>query len=335
MLGLLGNPRDSYDEKCREPTNPRIAGLVTVKDVGPFRARGLRPAVDSLAAVMADINAQQPAVFAALGTAGMLCARFVRGSTSAISNHSWGTAIDLTLDGVLDARGDGRVQQGLTQIAPIFNAHQWYWGAGFPIEDGMHFEASDQLMRKWHADGLLGAAGGPAPPAAAPPVLLSLGDRGPEVAALQHALNTRTSAGLVEDGDYGKLTHAAVMAFQAAEGLTVDGTAGLADPGAGSASPDRMAGRAHAACAGAGKLLQTPLPGRRQGDGGTTCVAIRRRGSDDRPPGRAPGRAHPSVPDRGHGRPAAAAVRGRQLARLARGARWRPAAAGPHRGSRA
>ena len=76
----------------------------------------------------------------------MLCARLVRGSTSASSNHSWGTAIDLTLDGVLDQRGDGRVQVGLTRIAPIFNRHSWFWGAGFRTEDGMHFEASDELL---------------------------------------------------------------------------------------------------------------------------------------------------------------------------------------------
>jgi hypothetical protein len=78
----------------------------------------------------------------------MLCARFVRGSTTAISNHAWGTAIDLTLDGVLDRRGDGRVQVGLTRIAPIFNRHSWFWGAGFRTEDAMHFEGSDELIRR-------------------------------------------------------------------------------------------------------------------------------------------------------------------------------------------
>jgi D-alanyl-D-alanine dipeptidase len=52
---------------------------------------------------MADIAKEQPAVYAGLGSAGMLCCRLVRGSTTAISNHSWGTAIDLTLNGVLDS----------------------------------------------------------------------------------------------------------------------------------------------------------------------------------------------------------------------------------------
>jgi D-alanyl-D-alanine dipeptidase len=67
----------------------------------------------------------------------MLCARFVRGSTTTISNHSWGTAIDLTLDGVLDRRGDGRVQVGLTRIAPIFKSAQLVLGRRLP-DRGRH-----------------------------------------------------------------------------------------------------------------------------------------------------------------------------------------------------
>lgn len=114
MLALLGNPRDSYDQECREITNPRLAELMTTDRAGPLHVRGLRPAVESLKQVVADIKNEVPAVFDALGTAGMFCARLVRGSQTSISNHSWGTAIDLTLDGVLDERGDNRVQVGLT-----------------------------------------------------------------------------------------------------------------------------------------------------------------------------------------------------------------------------
>jgi hypothetical protein len=107
------------------------------------------PPVLSLKTVMADISNEQPAVYQALGTAGMLCCRLMRGSTTAISNHSWGTAIDLTLDGVLDAYGDDVVQYGLALISPIFNRHGWYWGAAFRKEDGMHFEGSQSLIDQW------------------------------------------------------------------------------------------------------------------------------------------------------------------------------------------
>jgi len=222
MLSLLGNPRESYDQSCRDITNPRLAGLVAIRPLGPFRARGLRPALDSLAQVLADVRAAEPEIHAALGSAGMLCARLVRGSASAISNHSWGTAIDLTLDGVLDAPGNDLVQQGLAAIAPIFNRHGWFWGAGFGREDAMHFECGDALVRRWHRQGLFGPAGPP------PAQVLSLGDRGPEVRRLQQALNERAGARLKVDGDFGRATQAAVMAFQAARNLETTGAAGPA-----------------------------------------------------------------------------------------------------------
>jgi len=220
MLALLGTPRGSYDQECRSVTNPDLAALMVYQTVGPLKVRGLAPAVASLRIVLEAIAAREPDVYAGLGHAGMLCVRHVRGSSTSISNHSWGTAIDLTLNGVLDRRGDGLVQEGLTRIAPIFNEHGWYWGAGFRTEDAMHFECSDDLIRQWHADGRLGAG------RAAPLVVLSLGDRGPEVRRLQARLN-RLGAELVEDGEFGRATCAAVMAFQAAEGLAVDGVVGL------------------------------------------------------------------------------------------------------------
>ncbi len=219
MLSLLGSPRGTYDDTCREVTDPRMRDLIVVDDVGPFRARGLAPAIEALKAIFADIRREEREVHAGLGTAGMLCARLVRGSTSSISNHSWGTAVDLTLDGVLDRRGDGRVEVGLARIAPIFNRHLWFWGAGFRTEDGMHFEASDELIRQWHREGRLG------PVAPVPVPVLSFGDRGPEVVALQRRLN-QLQAGLAVDGIFGTGTRAAVVAFQARSGLVPDGVVG-------------------------------------------------------------------------------------------------------------
>ncbi len=220
MLALLGNPRSDFDASCREVTNPALKALMAIDSVGPFRVQGLRPAVASLKTILAEVAAKVPDVNAGIGTAGMLCARLVRGSDNAISNHSWGTAIDLTLDGILDTRGDNQVQEGLTRIAPIFNAHGWFWGAGFRTEDAMHFEAGDDLIRTWHAQGQLGG-----PPRPAPEKLLTLGDRGPDVVRLQHLLNT-LGADVAEDGVFGTGTRAAVMAFQGAHGVRPDGVVG-------------------------------------------------------------------------------------------------------------
>src|SRR5262249_3007559 len=84
LLSALGNPRGDYDDTCREVTHPGMRALIATRDVGPFRARGLVPALDALTAIFAEIKREDGEVFAALGTAGMLCARFVRGSTSAL-----------------------------------------------------------------------------------------------------------------------------------------------------------------------------------------------------------------------------------------------------------
>ena len=97
MLTLLGQPRPTYNQHCQPVTYARLKTMIVARDLGPFRVNGLRPAVDSLVRIIADIKTARPLVHQALGTVGMLCARNQRGSTTAISNHSWGTAIDLTL----------------------------------------------------------------------------------------------------------------------------------------------------------------------------------------------------------------------------------------------
>lgn len=215
MLATLGNPRSSYDQECRPVTLPSLKARMVTKDVGPFRVTGLDNAVASLKAVMADIKSEQQEVYDKLSTAGMLCCRFVRDSTTSISNHSWGTAIDLKIDGVLDTRGDKKVQRGLTLIAPIFNRHKWFWGAGFPTEDGMHFEISRQLLPT--------IAGAPA--VTIDDNVVSVGERGALVADLQRKLN-KAGEKLDVDGIFGGDTLAAVRAFQARNGLVPDGVVG-------------------------------------------------------------------------------------------------------------
>jgi hypothetical protein len=225
MLKVFGSPRGDFSEKCQPVTNERLRSLIVTEDVGPFRATGLRPAVRRLRDILLDVRSAEPDIHSRLGTAGMLCARFVRGSTSAISNHSWGTAIDLTIDGVLDGRGDNRTQQGLLQIFKHFNKHGFFWGVAFPTEDAMHFEASDDLIHEWQAKGEFGDA--PAP-TTEPDSLLEFGDRGAEVAALQEMLSKVLGISIKADGIFGPATRAAVMDFQSrTAGLTVDGVVGM------------------------------------------------------------------------------------------------------------
>ena len=224
-LSLLGTPC-RRGTNCQHINNPNLAAAMTTERVGPIRVTGHELAIESLSEIMSDIQAREPEVHDVIGTAGMLCCRLVRGSNSSFSNHSWGMAVDLKIDGKLDSVNDDRVLLGLAKIAPIFNEHMWFWGAGFSREDGMHFEVSEQLLRKWHAEGKLPRG------RRVPDCVLSSGDRGNEVRELQKLLNEKMGTDLETDGIYGPMTEAAVMAFQAenddADGnnLQVDGVVG-------------------------------------------------------------------------------------------------------------
>lgn len=152
---LIGEPRSSYGQDCQPVTNTRMVERLETRQVAGFRVTMLRPALDSFAAVIARLQAEEPEIYAALGTAGALCARYVRGSSSVVSSHAWGLAVDLTLTGDLDRMGDGATQFGLVVLAEFFNDAGWYWGAGYGREDSMHFEVGEGLLRQWVAEGAL------------------------------------------------------------------------------------------------------------------------------------------------------------------------------------
>lgn len=154
METLLGRPRRSFTSECQPITNPALRKRIITDDIGPFNVTGFDLAVRDLKTlIFPEIAKKHPKL--KLSSAGMLCCRLVRGSLTSISNHAWGTAIDLKVDGVLDEYGNGKVQYGLTLIAPIFNKHGWYWGAHFRKEDGMHFDVSYTKIQKWKTAGLL------------------------------------------------------------------------------------------------------------------------------------------------------------------------------------
>ena len=76
-------------------------------DVGLFKMTGLGQAVDALKRIFAEVQAQEPALYAALGTARMLRCRGIRTTDGSISpyfsSHAWGTAVDLKITGQLDS----------------------------------------------------------------------------------------------------------------------------------------------------------------------------------------------------------------------------------------
>jgi hypothetical protein len=152
---ILGEPRDAYSQDCQPVTNKRMITLLETRQVAGFKLTMIRPALDSLQAVMDRLKKEEPDIYSAIGTAGALCARFVRGSSRTVSSHAWAAAVDLTMKKKLDQMGDGSTQFGLVVLAEFFNDAGWYWGAGYGREDSMHFEVGEELLRKWVAEGRL------------------------------------------------------------------------------------------------------------------------------------------------------------------------------------
>lgn len=70
--------------------------------------------------------------------------RFIRGSKTVLSNHSWGTAFDINVQwNMLGTRPALKGQLGsVRELVEIAVEHGFYWGGWFGQRpDGMHFEA--------------------------------------------------------------------------------------------------------------------------------------------------------------------------------------------------
>jgi hypothetical protein len=149
MLEVFGIPGQKTQD-CSPATGTFKKRVVTRVDVGPFKVSGLDIAVQSLKAVFAEAEEQIPNVVAAVKSDGMLCVRHKRGNPDSFSNHSWGTAIDLFFGADAVPMGSPHTQRGCLQLAPFFNKHGWYWGAGFSGKsvDSMHFELAEETIRK-------------------------------------------------------------------------------------------------------------------------------------------------------------------------------------------
>lgn len=77
-----------------------------------------------------------------LSFAGAFYPRYVRGSRTNLSNHSWGTAFDVNVaqNGLNKIPALVGQKGSLREIVPIANEFGFYWGGHFTRKDGMHFE---------------------------------------------------------------------------------------------------------------------------------------------------------------------------------------------------
>jgi D-alanyl-D-alanine carboxypeptidase len=147
MLQLFGVPGERTDD-CSPATGAFKKRILSRVDVGPFKVSGLDIAVKSLKAAFDEAEEQIPNVVAVVKNDGMLCVRHKRNNPNSFSNHSWGTAIDLFFGTQVVPQGTPKTHRGVLQLAPFFNKHGWYWGAGFSGKsvDSMHFELAEETI---------------------------------------------------------------------------------------------------------------------------------------------------------------------------------------------
>lgn len=150
QVRLFGKPPLKLTVNCNNANKAPRLQIVT-QDVGPFRLTGDKRFLHVLKAVFAQYKVKHPEAYADLTTAGCFCVRLVRGSKSQPSNHCWATASDFGFGGAVDPRGDGLCYQGMLDLYAIAKHHGLFWGASFGVTDPMHFEASEELLRKWES----------------------------------------------------------------------------------------------------------------------------------------------------------------------------------------
>lgn len=210
---LIGLPRGDIDHEWREASDHAfIAQLASVTFAGR-QTMALRP----FAALLAQIETEMPDdLMARLSHSGVMQCRLARGTDHVMSNHAWGIAIDLKLDG--ETMPD--VDRDVLRLAEVMAAHGLVWGLAYGAANALHFEASAAMVRDWAARGIVrGCEGAFDPP-------LGPGDRGPEVRAIQRGLNgLRDPQDVDVDGIFGPSTQTAVIDAEVRLGLPVTGRA--------------------------------------------------------------------------------------------------------------
>jgi hypothetical protein len=154
MISLLGSPRMPLTTVGQNERASDLVkrNLVTERMSPLFRLQGLTPAIADLKTVLAQAFAAEPNLASVLSTEGMLSVRMRKptdGSVSThISNHAWGTAVDFKIVGFDAPANTGpTVPRFIAILIPLLNAAGWYSGVGF--HDTMHFEVSEERIRKW------------------------------------------------------------------------------------------------------------------------------------------------------------------------------------------
>jgi hypothetical protein len=158
MISILGSPSIPLTTDCQNgKASTKVKSLQETRQItAVFKLTGIKPALDSVQTVLANVFAANPGLEAVLSTEGMLCVRRRKPTSGAVSkklsNHSWGTAVDFKIVG-FDAPGNTKqnVPKFIALMIPHFNKEGWLSGIAF--NDSMHFEIADETVKKMSAAG--------------------------------------------------------------------------------------------------------------------------------------------------------------------------------------
>ena len=154
--GGLHSPHNGHVRALlRLPESKTTKDLLVTMNVGPWKVTGLKPFLLVLQKIFLKIEKERHDLWLYINTAGCLANRKQRGSDTLISNHAWGIAIDLFFGNEVTPRGSGLTEQGLLDLYHYFHEEKIYWGAEFPTDDAMHWEASTELLEEWRVEEVL------------------------------------------------------------------------------------------------------------------------------------------------------------------------------------
>jgi hypothetical protein len=156
MMNVFGAPgRKTQD--CSTPSNQKLLRHIKEKKITPAMSlTGFEPFLDLIKDAMDEVADIYPELYPLVTSAGCLCCRLVRGSNTYFSNHSWGTAVDLKIGGILAPLNATKIPQGLLNLYPFFHKRKIFWAQGYNGRtDPMHEEASNELIKEWDLSGIV------------------------------------------------------------------------------------------------------------------------------------------------------------------------------------
>jgi hypothetical protein len=118
-----------------------VPQLKEVKDAKSGRIKFHRLGVDQLKKAFAEIE-EKKLLDLVLTWDGSFAPRTIRGSTTSLSNHAFGTAFDINQS--WNRLGGSPAREGspgsVIELVPIFEKYGFFWGGHFSRAEGCHFE---------------------------------------------------------------------------------------------------------------------------------------------------------------------------------------------------